>query len=207
LYLNIPVLSYVLLKGKCKYCGAKIHIHHLIVEIITPLILIALFWKYSLDLVMFAKYAVLSCFLIPIFFIDLYHRLILDKLTIPMAILGLGFALLPSTDVSFVNALLTSIAILFIVLLIAWLFEKIRHKEGMGGGDIKLLAAMATYLGAMSISFVVFFSSIIAVVVAFTNPKARENGIPYGPFLAIATVLWVLLGQYFLGWYFNLLKI
>jgi leader peptidase (prepilin peptidase)/N-methyltransferase len=205
--LNIPILSYIVLRGKCKYCGAKIHLHHLIVEIITPLILLALFWKYSLDLVIFAKYAVLCCFLIPIFFIDLYHRLILDKLTIPMAILGLVFSLLPSTDISFINALLTGLAILIIMLLIAWLFEKISHREGMGGGDIKLLAALATYLGAMNISFVVLFSSIIAVIFAFTNAKAREKGIPYGPFLAVATVLWVLFGQYFLSWYFTLLNI
>jgi leader peptidase (prepilin peptidase)/N-methyltransferase len=177
----------------------------LLVEIITPLVLIALFWKFSLDLVLFAKYAVLFGFLIPIFLIDLYHRLILDKLTIPLAILGLGFSLLPTTDVSFLNSLLTSLAILVIMLLIAWLFEKIRSKEGMGGGDIKLLAAMATYMGALNIAFIVFFSSVLAVIVAFSAPKTREHGIPYGPFLAVSAFVWILFGEYFLGWYFSLI--
>jgi leader peptidase (prepilin peptidase) / N-methyltransferase len=203
-YLNIPILSYILLKGKCKYCGATIHIHHLLVEIISPLIFIALFWKYGTDLVLFAKYSVLFCFLIPIFSIDLFHRLIHDKLTIPLTITGLAFALLPNTDVRFLDALVTGVLIMGIMLLIAWLFEKVRHKEGMGGGDIKLLAALATYLGALRISFVVFLASVLAIIAALSITRARQEGIPYGPFLVLATLVWVLVGNHFLGWYFSL---
>jgi leader peptidase (prepilin peptidase)/N-methyltransferase len=176
-----------------------------LVEIITPLVFVALFWKFGTDLVLFAKYAVFMAFLIPIFFIDLYHRLILDKLTIPMAVIGLGFSLLPSTDIGFLNALLTGLGILVLMLVIAWLFEKIKNKEGMGGGDIKLLAAMATYLGVMHISFIVFFSSILAVIVAISTSRNREHGIPFGPFLAISAFGWIMFGEYFLGWYFSLL--
>jgi len=203
-WLNIPILSYLILRGKCKYCGAKIHIHHLVVEFVTPLILLALFFKFGTDLILFAKYAILFFFLIPIFFIDIFHRLILDKLTIPMAIIGLAFALLPESDITFLNAMLTSVGILVIMLLIAWLFEKVRKKEGMGGGDIKLLAAMAAYVGAINISFIVFFSSLLAVGFALFSRKGREDGIPYGPFLAAAALVWVLTGNFFLGWYLSM---
>ncbi len=194
-----------MLRGKCKYCGAKFHIHHLVVEIVSPLIFIALFWKYGTDILLFVKYSMLFFFLIPIFFIDLYERLILDKLTIPMAIIGLGFALIPNMDISILNSLITSVVILFVMLFIAWLFEKIKKVDGMGGGDIKLLAAMATFLGAISISFIVLFASIFAVLTAVTIPKVREQGVPYGPFLAIATFFWLLFGNHFLEWYLGLI--
>jgi prepilin signal peptidase PulO-like enzyme (type II secretory pathway) len=175
------------------------------VEIITPLIFISLFWKFGTNLILFGKYVILFVFLIPIFFIDLYHRLILDKLTIPMAIIGLGFALVPNTDVKILNAFLTGLGIMAVMLLIAWLFEKIKKVDGMGGGDIKLLAAMATFLGAINISFIVLFASVIAVIVAAAFPKTREHGIPYGPFLAVSTFFWLLFGNYFLEWYFSLI--
>lgn len=204
-YLNIPIVSYLVLGGKCKFCGAKIHIHHLLVEILTPVIYLALFWKFGTDPTLFAKYLVLFSFLIPIFFIDLYNRLILDKMTIPMAILGLGFGLLPGNDISFWNALLTAVILLLLMLGIVWLFEKVRHKEGMGGGDLKLLAALATYLGAINIAFVLFFASILAIIGAVFSKRGRQEGIAFGPFLAVACLIWVLAGGYILQWYVNIL--
>ena len=125
-------------------------------------------------------------------------------MTIPMAVIGLAISLFPHTDVSFKTALLTGLGILVLMLLLAWLFEIVRHKEGLGGGDIKLLAAMATFLGVINLAFIIFFSSIIAVVVALTSPKTREQGIPYGPFLVAATFVWIMFGHRFLGWYLNL---
>jgi leader peptidase (prepilin peptidase)/N-methyltransferase len=215
-YLNIPILSYIILKGKCKYCGAKIHIHHLMVEIITPLVFIAMFWKYGADLTLFAKYVVMFVFLIPIFFIDLYHRLILDKLTIPMAIMGLVFALLPGSDISFLNALVTSVGMLVLFLFIAWAFEKIRGKEGLGGGDIKLFAAMATYLG-VEIAFIIFFGSLIGLIVSVIASLIMSKSwkefwanilsyqFPFGTYIVFASFFWVLWGKLFLDWYLNLI--
>lgn len=174
-------------------------------ELLSPAVFILLFGRFQDNPFLFIKYSALFIFLIPIFFIDLYHRLILDKLTIPMAIAGLGLALLPANDISFLNALLTGVGILVLMLLIAWLFEKVRQKEGMGGGDIKLLAAMATWLGVMSLSFILFFASVFAVMVAFIIARRSEHGIPYGPFLVAATLLWILFGYHFLDWYLSIL--
>jgi leader peptidase (prepilin peptidase)/N-methyltransferase len=169
------------------------------------MVFLALFWKFSPDMLLFAKYSVLFAFLIPVFFIDWYHQLILDKMTIPMAIIGLAFALIPGTDVSFKNALVTGVGILVLMLIIAWIYEKVRKVDGMGGGDIKLLAAMATYLGAINISFIIFISSIIAVIGAISTSKTRKEGIPFGPFIVVATLFWVLFGNHFLSWYLNIL--
>jgi len=175
------------------------------VEIISPLLLVAFFWKYGTDLILFAKYAVLFGFLIPVFFIDLYHRLILDKLTIPMAVIGLLFALLPGNDIGFWNALTTGAAVLLLLLGLAWLFEKVRHKEGLGGGDIKLLAALGTFLGGMNLAFTLLLGSFLALGFALVGSKTRKEGIAFGPFLVIATCLVVLLGERFLNWYLTIL--
>ncbi|MFO7660209.1 MAG: A24 family peptidase [Candidatus Cloacimonadaceae bacterium] len=169
------------------------------------MIFILLFWRFQDNVFLFIKYSTLFIFLIPIFFIDFYHRLILDKLTIPLAIVGLAFALFPYNDISWLNALLTGVGVLVLMLLIAWLFEKVRHKEGMGGGDIKLLAALATFLGVLNLSFIIFFSSVIAVVAALTASKTREQGVPFGPFLVISNFIWIMFGYHFLGWYLGLL--
>lgn len=174
-------------------------------ELISPVAFILLFWRFQDNVFLFIKYSALFIFLIPIFFIDLYHRLILDKLTIPLAIVGLGFALFPYNDISFLNALLTGVGVLVLMLLIAWLFEKLRHKEGMGGGDIKLLAALATWLGVLNLSFILFFASVIAVIVALIHSRDREQGVPFGPFLVAATFIWIMFGYHFLGWYLSLL--
>ncbi|MBM4398852.1 MAG: prepilin peptidase [Candidatus Cloacimonetes bacterium] len=171
----------------------------------TPLILITLFFRFNGEWFLFAKYSVLFLFLIPIFFIDLYHRLILDIMTIPMMIIGLSIAFVPNMDISILNAFLTSALILFLLLLISWIFEKIRHKEGMGGGDIKLLAAMSTFLGVMNISFILLISSILALIVALISRKTRESGIPYAPFLVVSTLLLVLFGSSFLTWYMGII--
>jgi leader peptidase (prepilin peptidase)/N-methyltransferase len=204
-YLNIPILSYLILWGKCKYCKAHIPFHHVLVEIITPAIFVALFWHLGTTPLVFGKYIVLMGFLIPIFFIDLYHRLILDKMTLPLAILGIGFAALPQTDIGIVNSIATGAGILILLLGLAWLYEKVRKVDGLGGGDIKLLAAMATFVGAINIAFIVLFSSIIAVVFALASPKGKTDGVPYGPFLAVTTFIWLMFGSYFLQWYFGLI--
>jgi leader peptidase (prepilin peptidase) / N-methyltransferase len=122
-----------------------------------------------------------------------------------MAIIGLVFTFIPGTDVKILNALITSVVILFLMLFIAWLFEKIKKVDGLGGGDIKLLAAMSAFLGAINISFIVLFSSILAVIAALMIPKSREKGIPFGPYLAIGAYLWLLGGNEFLEWYLKLL--
>ena len=153
---------------------------------------------------MFAKYAILFGFLIPIFFIDLYHRLILDSFTIPLALLGIAFSFVPGTDVSYVESILTGLAILIVLLFIVWVFEKLRKKEGMGGGDIKLLAALGAFMGVLNLAFILLLSSVLALGFALTGSKTRQEGIAFGPFLVVAACFVILLGERFLNWYLSI---
>jgi len=177
------------------------------VELLTPLAFILIYTTCSHEPVLLAKYIILTCFLIPIFFIDLYNRLILDIMSLPLLVIGVIFSLLPGTDIGWREALLSSIGILVILLLVAWLFEKIRHKEGIGGGDLKLLAAIAAFTGVFGLTFILLFSSVIAVIVVLLIPKVRRTGIPYGPFLAATTLIWITLGSGILQWYLSLLAL
>lgn len=176
----------------------------MLVESITPVVLLALFFRFKGDAILLTKYSIMFLFLIPVFFIDLYHRLILDKLTIPMAVLGLLFTLMNDSDVRFLEAVLTALGIIILLLFIAWIYEKVRQREGIGGGDIKLLAALSIYIGVLSISFVIFISSLLAVIIALITAKTQKHEIPFGPFLAITSLFWVFLGNNFLNWYINL---
>ena len=92
---NIPIISYIVLKGRCKACGAKIHWHHLVVEIITPVLFIALYLVYGLSFSFF-KFAIMTGFLIPIFFIDAFYKIIPLVISIPMVIIGLLMGLIQS---------------------------------------------------------------------------------------------------------------
>lgn len=204
-YLNVPILSYIFLGGKCKYCKSVIPWHHLIVEIVTPIVFIALFLRFDTNLLLFAKYALLCGFLIPVFFIDLYHQLILDKLTIPMTITGIIFSLIPGTDIGIKDSALTGVTILALFLFIAWIYEKVRKKDGLGGGDIKLLAAMATYLGVINITFVLLFSSLLGTILGLAIYRSFKVYLPFGTYLAITTIFWLLFGSYFIDWYFGLI--
>ena len=195
-YLNIPVISYIALRGRCKQCGAVIHWHHLLVEIITPLLLIGLFLKYGITDILFFKYALLVCFMIPIFFIDAFHHIIPHVLSIPLIPIGLLFSLHRRTDVGLLNALITAFAVFAVLYLIALFYLSVRKKEGLGGGDIWLLTGLATFFGAVNMPFVFImaaFSGILWFVIFIRN---RELEFAFGNFIAITAVVWSLAGDY-----------
>ncbi|HNQ43241.1 MAG TPA: prepilin peptidase, partial [Candidatus Cloacimonadota bacterium] len=141
-YLNIPILSYIALRGKCKYCGASFHWHHLLVEIITPVILIALFLQYGFWNFLFYKYALLCLVLIPIFFIDALHQIIPHTLSIPLIVLGILSALMPQNDITLLNSVVTAGFIFAFLLALAYLYRWTRKVDGLGGGDIWLLTGV-----------------------------------------------------------------
>ncbi|MBD3219585.1 MAG: prepilin peptidase [candidate division Zixibacteria bacterium] len=205
-YLNIPVLSYLVLRGKCKYCAEKISPRYLFVELISGAIVLGYYlwlgasWQ-------FAGYTVLTLALLVIFTIDLEHYIIPDEITYPGIVLGLAF--------SFVNPDLTIIqsalgmaigggGLLLIALLGDWLFKK----ESMGGGDIKLAAMLGAFLGWKLILFIFIASSVIGLVISivamFFSDSVRESRkIPFGPFLAAAAVTAIICGDYLINLYIS----
>ncbi len=194
---NIPVLSYLLLRGKCRECRAPISPRYPLVELLTALFSVALLWNYGPGL----PYAAAFCFvsaLIVITFIDLDHQIIPDVISLPgipifgvMAVFIMGLPFLDS-----VLGILIGGGFLYLV---AVGYELLTKREGMGGGDIKLLAMIGAFLGWQSLFFVVFASSIIGAVVGITlillKGKNMKYAVPFGPFLALGSVLYLFAGK------------
>jgi leader peptidase (prepilin peptidase)/N-methyltransferase len=195
IYQNIPIISYILLRGKCSRCGAKIHWHHLLVEIITPLLFLGLFFRYGLHDFRFYKYILLASFLIPIFFIDAINQIIPHVLSIPLLISGIILAIIPGNDVGIVNALLTGVIVFSLLLLLAWAYQKLRGVEGLGGGDIWLLTGLAIYFGLTGIPYIFLLSALMGIIYFLIFVKDKSKPFAYGTFIAVAAIIWSVIGE------------
>ncbi len=198
-YDNIPIASYLLLMGKCRNCGERISFQYPLVESLTAVFAIFLFWKFGLTL-KFLFYFVFSCVLIIIAFIDLEHQIIPDVLTlpgIPVFFLAAVFAI----GVPWLEALLGVLIGGGILYAIAFGYEVIAKREGMGGGDIKLLAMLGAFFGWKSLIFILLISSFTGAVVGITvmliKGKDMKYAVPFGPFLSLAAVAYIFFGDAF----------
>ena len=188
---NIPVISYILLRGKCKTCGDKIHWHHLLVELITPVLFLSISLKFDVSSLLFYKYLLLVFFLIPIFFIDAFHRLILHVTTIPLLVIGLVFSILPGSDVFIIEAVITGLIVFSVMLLLSWSYTKLKKAEGLGGGDIWLLTALATFFGALAMPWILIIACLIAILYYILMIRQKEQTFVFGPFIVLACLIWI----------------
>ena len=210
-YDNIPVLSYLILRGRCRNCGTHYSMLYPTVELATGLISMALLIRYNLNnhglLQYFIFFAFISA-LICISFIDLEHMIIPDVISIPGIIVGFLISFI-STHVTWTESLLGIVIGGGILYLVALLFEFLMKKEGMGGGDVKLLAMIGAWLGWNSIIFVILASSLIGSVLGTISLLLSRKGlsakIPFGPFLALGAILYVFFGKELTEWYLNTL--
>ena len=207
-YDNIPVLSYILLRRKCRFCKEQISLIYPAVELLSGLIFLSLFFWYGLSWE-FASRLFLFTSLVVIFFIDLKHQLIPDVITLPGIAIGLAFSIL-SKSPSFLDSLIGIISGGGLFYLVALAGDKIFKKESMGGGDIKLAAMLGAFLGWQKILLVFFLASFLGalagIIFLILSPKLRENRlIPFGPFLAIATAICIFFGNRLVELYLNLL--
>jgi len=203
-YHNIPVLSFLFLRGKCAYCSTGISIRYPLVEILNGLFYGYFCWQYGLSL-QAAVFVLLSSALLVIFFIDLDFRIIPDGITLPGMVMALGVSLLPG-GIGIVSALLGLMvgggALYLIALLGDWLFKK----ESMGGGDIKMAGMLGAFLGWQKIVLIFMSSAVIAlavssVLMSFSARLRRERTVPFGPFLSVAAVLALVAGDRIIGFY------
>ena len=192
-YENIPLLSYFFLRGKCSNCKATISIRYPLVELITGLVGLLLYRKFGLSFQFFYYFVFLSA-LITVSFIDLRHRIIPDIISLPGMVLGVaGSFFIPSLGpgASF-SGLLLGGGILFLV---AWGYYLVTKREGMGGGDIKLLALIGAFLGWQAIPLVLFLSALGGAVVGggfmLFRGADRYTQIPFGPFLSLGAALYL----------------
>lgn len=205
-YDNIPLISYVLLLGKCRYCGDKISFQYPIVELLNGILCLIMFYKFNFNL-NFIYYSLLSSILLIITFIDLKEMIIPDELVVIILILAIiqkctNFFLYDlSLDLlnSILGFLLAGGLFLAIVIL---------SKGGMGGGDVTLIASLGFILGIKYILLNIFLSfllgAIISIFLLSSKLKTQKDPIPFGPFIVVAFFITVLWGQAIINWYFYL---
>ncbi len=206
----IPVVSYVALKGRCRDCGARIPRRVVAVELVTGLIFAGLYLGYGAT-VTFALLAVYAAILIVVFVIDLEHSLILNRVVMPALLCAFLVAALvppqwlgtlgPHPVVSAAAGAATGFVLLFIIALVA--------RGGMGWGDVKFAAFMGAATG-FPLIFVALFCSImlggiVAIILLVSGRKGRKQAIPFGPFLALGTMITLLWGPQILGWYLGMM--
>ena len=199
-YDNIPLLSYIFLKAKCRDCSAKINVKYLLVELVCALSFVWFFYLFGLSLTTLLFF-ILSIFFVIIFFIDLKHFIIPNELTFPLMAIGLFKSFDPNLNQylfpNFLNSLIGGVAGYIIIWMIIFIYKRLRNKEGMGLGDAKLLSAIGFWFGWISIPFILFFSSFIALVLAIPSlinkSKNLSSQIPFGPYLILGCILYLLL--------------
>jgi len=222
---NLPVISYLILRGRCAGCGKPISLRYPAVEILTGLILTGLYLKYGIGAAFFIN-SFFCCLLTALIFIDLDARILPDVITLggigagllcspwqDPAFLDLKLGFLPPGGVlqSWVNPLAGSLAgILFgagFLWSVAWIYLKLRKIEGMGFGDIKMIAMIGAFIGWKLTWFTILGGSLIGALGggAFILLKGRDGRyeLPFGTFLGIAAILAVFCGADIISWYFD----
>lgn len=197
LYDNIPVISYLILRGRCRDCSEKISLRYPVVELITALLALLLFREYGLSL-QFLSAFLFTCALIIIAFIDIEHRIIPDVITLPGIVLFFVLAVF-LMDVPFLDSIFGILIGGGCLYLIAVVYQLIRKRDGMGGGDIKLLAMIGAFWGWKSLLFVLLVSSLLGAIVGVSvmiyKGKDMKYAVPFGPFLSTAAVAYIFFGE------------
>jgi leader peptidase (prepilin peptidase)/N-methyltransferase len=202
-YDNIPLISYILLKARCRYCKEPISIQYPLIEGITGLGSLILFMKFGPS-ASYLFYFSFVCALIVITVIDLYHQIIPDVISLP----GIGVGLLASLMIpqitffnSLVGVLLGGGSLFLVATVYQWLFKR----EGMGGGDVKLLAMIGAFLGWKSVILTILLGSLIGSVVGIMlmalKGKNFKYAIPFGPFLSLGAVIALFYQNEIIAWY------
>lgn len=196
-YENIPIISYVALRGKCRTCKVSISWQYPLVELSMAILTALLYQRFAFSFE-FVFYFIFFAALLVIIFIDIHHQIIPDSISLPGILVGFAG--------SFLNGQVTwqqsTLGILLgggVLYAVAYSYYAITHREGMGGGDIKLLAMIGAFLGWQSLLFVVFssslFGSLVGIATMYKQRKGGQTRIPYGPFLALGAISYLLLSR------------
>jgi leader peptidase (prepilin peptidase)/N-methyltransferase len=194
---NIPLLSFALLKARCRYCKARISWRYPSVELLTAVLSALVIWHLGSGIAGISG-LILLWMLIAMSFIDLDTQLLPDELTLPLMWLGLLINL-DGTFVPLRDAVIGAAAGYIFLWLVYWMFFAATGKEGIGYGDFKLLAALGAWMGWMMLPLIVLLSSVVGATVGLLmialKRHHRDSPIPFGPFLATAGLLALLIGQ------------
>jgi leader peptidase (prepilin peptidase)/N-methyltransferase len=202
-YDNIPIISYIILRGRCRDCGRPISVRYPLVEAIMGLLSMSLFLKHNLSYQYFIS-LIFSASLVLMSFIDLRHQIIPDAVSLPGILAGFIISLI-FVHITWYDSLIGIIAGGGVLYLVAFLFEVITGKEGMGGGDIKLLAMIGAWMGWRALPLIILLSSLTGIFIGGGSLLMSRQGlgtrIPFGPFLALGTLLYLFFGNELISWY------
>jgi len=200
---NIPVLSWLCLRGRCRQCKAPISPRYPLVELLTAALSVLVVWHFGVTLAA-AGGLILTWCLIALFFIDADTYLLPDSLTLPLVWLGLLFNL-HAVYVPLNDAVIGAVAGYLSLWSVFWLFKLLTGKEGMGYGDFKLLAALGAWLGWQALPAIILLSSVAGAILGIVMILLARHGwgkpMPFGPYLALAGFLALLLGPKMLALY------
>lgn len=201
---NIPIVSYFILGGRCRACKTIISPRYPLVEALSGLLFAAVVFRFGIQPAT-AAMALFAWALLVITFIDLDHRIIPDVISLPGTILGLAFSFVPGfpRPVDSVVGVAAGAGFLFLVL---YAYEKIMGEEGMGLGDVKLLAMIGAFLGWQALPVTILVSSMTGSLVGvgyalIKGESVRKFPVPFGPFLALGAIVHLFFGVELIRWY------
>jgi len=216
-YDNVPLLSYVWLRGRCRFCRERISPRYFIVELLMAFFSVLLLGRFGLGFTFFVNFVLVAALII-ITFVDLDVRIVPDVISIPGIGLGLLASLiqyqwsidrlsnLPSPISSLVGILVGGGSLL----LVAWAYQLFTGVEGMGGGDVKLLAMIGAFLGWPSVPVALFFASltgsVVGLIFMFWKGVGSKYALPFAPFLCLGAAVYLFLGDLLVAFYLPLVE-
>lgn len=205
---NIPILSYMALGGKCASCKSSIPFRYPAIEALTGILFTVVLYYFGFSAATLVYWLFLAA-LVTITFIDLDHQIIPDVISLPGIIVGFVCSLFIPW-LPWIDSLLGVVIGGGVLLTIAWIYEKVAKREGMGGGDIKLLAMLGAFLGWKAVLPVVFIASLVGSLIGVPLMLLQKGdtklAIPFGPFLAFAATVYLFWGRDLVFWYLHLLR-
>jgi len=211
-YDNIPILSYLILRGKCRHCGTKISPRYMLVEFLAGLLAVASVYYFGLNVKGIVA-AYLSFVFVAVFFIDLEFTIIPDFFTLPGVIIGLAVSFLPGAFVGWKESLIGIAVGGGVFYLVGKLGELAFKKEAMGLGDVKFAAMLGAFLGWKSLLLIFILASFLGSVVGLSiiffssRSKGKSTAVPFGPFLVVAATIAIYFGDIIIAVYLNFIRV
>ena len=206
-YDNIPVLSWFILRGQCRNCHTPIAFRYVMVELLGGFMAVCVYFRFGPSVQGIIYFSFIAALLV-ITFIDIDYHIIPDVISLPGILLGFAASFFIPT-LTWMDSLIGILAGGGSLYAVAWGYERITGKEGMGGGDIKLLGMIGAFIGWQGVLLTIFMGSAIGTLVGLIDMRVKKKNmkmrIPFGPFLALGAIIHLFLGNELIAWYLNTL--